>query len=79
MRINPEALRTIRLSRDVTVTHLAELAGISQAYLSNIEAGRKSPGATIIRRLASELKCSVLSLLGPEDPAEAEREVRAAS
>ena len=77
MRINAETLRTIRQDRGVTVSELAGMAGISQAYLSNIEAGRKNPSAAVIRSLSKALCCRLVALLGPEDPEAAEAEARA--
>lgn len=67
VRINPEALRTIRTDRDVSITRLAELLEMkSHSHLSNIEAGRREASPELIRRIAAALKVEVLALLGPE-------------
>lgn len=67
MRINPEALRTIRTDREVSITRLAELVGMnSHSHLSNVEAGRREASPDLIRRLAAALKVDLLALLGPE-------------
>jgi transcriptional regulator with XRE-family HTH domain len=74
VRINPEALRTIRKDRDVTLTALAKAVGVQHSHLSNIEAGRREASSTLIRKLAIELKIDVLALLGPENRDEAKAE-----
>lgn len=67
MRINPEALHTIRRDRGVAITTLAETVGLANhSHLSNIEAGRREASADLIRKLAEALNVPVLALLGPE-------------
>lgn len=66
VRINPEALRTIRTDRDVTLAALSELVGCKPAHLCNVEAGRREASPRLIRELADALKVPLLSLLGPE-------------
>lgn len=67
VRINPEALRTIRRDRDVQLVDLAKAVGISHGHLSNIEHGRSDASASVIRGLAAELRVDLLALLGPEN------------
>lgn len=69
VRLNPTALRTIRERSGFTVTALAEEAGIKQAHLSNIEAGRRNASPEVIKALASALKCDLPAILA--DPAKA--------
>ena len=45
-------LRAIRLWRKLPQTELAEKTGIAQGYLSDLESGRRSGGADVIRTLA---------------------------
>lgn len=71
MRINPEALRTIRRDRDVTLTGLAKEVGVQHSHLSNIEAGRREASASLIRKLALALHVDLMALLGPENRDEA--------
>lgn len=68
MRINHSALRAIRERSGLSVTELAELAGIRQAHLSNIEAGRRQCSELTGVALARELKVPITAILS--DPAE---------
>lgn len=63
MKINPAALRTIRERSGLSVTALATGAGIKQAHLSNIEAGRRNPSEDVTLALARELKVELLAIL----------------
>ncbi|WP_373370671.1 helix-turn-helix domain-containing protein [Brachybacterium paraconglomeratum] len=53
--INPAALRSIRELAGVRSGDLARAAGISPPFLSNIEAGRKTPSPTVLHALAQRL------------------------
>lgn len=53
--INPAALRSIRELAGVRSGDLARAAGISPPFLSNIEAGRKTPSPTVLHALARRL------------------------
>ena len=63
----------------MSVRRLAELAGVSNPYLSQIERGLRRPSAEILQQLAKALKISVealyvrAGLLADEDAAVAER------
>ena len=61
--INPAALRTIRQRSGMSVTALAEAAGIKQAHLSNIEAGRRRASAEVAVALAGALKIELPAIL----------------
>ncbi len=75
MRINGEALRTIRTDRGIPLGVLAARAGLKQhSHLANIEAGRRQASAKLIKALAAELKVDILAILGPENPSAAVRE-----
>lgn len=69
MDINPVALRTIRQRSGLTVTALAEAAGIRQAHLSNIESGRRRPSPELALALAEALQVPLMAILA--SPAEA--------
>jgi transcriptional regulator with XRE-family HTH domain len=71
VRINPEALRTIRTDRDVKLNELAALVGCQPSHLCNVEAGRREASPKLIRALAAALHIPLLSILGPEDRTEA--------
>ena len=66
MRIHGPALRVIRERSGLTVTGLAELAGMKQSHLSNIEAGRRQASEDVIVALARALKTELIAIL--EDP-----------
>lgn len=48
-------IRALRKSRDLSIHRLAELAGISPGYLSDVERGSSSPSAEKLARIAAEL------------------------
>ncbi len=60
-------LRVIRTWRGLTQSAVAEKAGLRQAYLSEIEAGKKTPSVEALRALARALDVDVETLLPPED------------
>ena len=70
-----EFIRQQRELADVSVRRLAELAGVSNPYLSQIERGLRRPSAEILQQLAKALKISVetlyvrAGLLAPDDDA----------
>lgn len=63
MELNPYALRTIRQRSGMSVTSLADAAGIKQAHLSNIEAGRRKASPAVIVALARALKVELPAIL----------------
>lgn len=58
-----ERLREVRLKRGVTQQALAVAAGMSEAYISNMEHGLKVPSLTTIIRIAVALDCKVMDLV----------------
>ena len=60
-------LRVIRKWRGLTQSALAEKANLRQAYLSELEAGKKTPSVEALRALARALDIDVETLLPPED------------
>jgi len=62
-----ERLREVRLKRNVTQQALAEAAGMSLTYISNMEHGIKVPSLTTIIRIAVALDCKVMDLVGAFD------------
>jgi len=55
-------IRNQREIASMSVRKLAELAGVSNPYLSQIERGLRRPSAEILQQLANALKISVESL-----------------
>ena len=55
-------MRAARTRAGFTQAQLAARLGVSQAYVSMLEAGRRAPSAALARRLARELAMSPVSL-----------------
>lgn len=60
-------LRELRLKRKMTQTDLAEGAGLTVAYISNMENGFAVPSVTTILRLAVALGLKVTTLMAVFD------------
>ena len=60
-------LREVRQKRGMTQQALADVAGMSLTYISNMEHGLKVPSLTTIIRLAVALNCKVIDLVGAFD------------
>jgi len=56
-------LRQLRLDAGWTQEQLAEAAGITTTYTSDLERGTKVPSLTIVLRISRALKMSVAELL----------------
>jgi DNA-binding XRE family transcriptional regulator len=50
------AVRVFRTYRGMSVSDLADAAGISQPYLSEIEAGKKTGSVDVLKRIAAALR-----------------------
>ncbi|MEC3764418.1 MULTISPECIES: helix-turn-helix domain-containing protein [Cupriavidus] len=55
-------LRAWRRFRGLPSSQLAERVGVTRAYISMIETGRRRPAADLLRRLARELEIPVCAL-----------------
>lgn len=55
-------IKQIRLVKKISQRKLAELAGISNTYLSDIEVGRTNPSLKTLLKLAAALKMDVKEL-----------------
>lgn len=69
MRINPQALKTIRERSGMTVSSLARAAEVDRTLIAHIEAGRRNAGPETTLALAKALKVELPAILA--DPAEA--------
>lgn len=70
MRIQPEALRALRLAMGWSTTRFAVAVGIKHPHLSNIEAGRRQASPELIERMAKVLgvpKAALVSDFRPEE------------
>jgi transcriptional regulator with XRE-family HTH domain len=81
-------LRAVRQQRALSMQALADQAGISRAWLGEIERGAASPSVDVVRRLANTLGVAVSSLLdgraaqllvGPQESTRQIQLVRAAN
>ena len=63
-------LRAHRTARGLTLAQVAEQAGLSLPYVSNLERGRGNPTLDALRALAAALKLPVTELLGEEESGE---------
>ena len=59
-----ERLRDLREKRELSLRSLADLAGMSYTYISDMERGKRVPSLTTIIRLAVALDCKVTDLVG---------------
>lgn len=57
------ALRLIRVFHDLKQIELADKMGVSKSYISEIEAGKKSPSIQLIEKYSEEFKIPVSSIL----------------
>lgn len=55
-------IKQIRLIKKISQRKLAELAGISNTYLSDIEVGRTNPSLKTLLKLAAALELDVKEL-----------------
>jgi transcriptional regulator with XRE-family HTH domain len=63
-----ERLREIRLLRHATLRTIAERAGVSESFLSQVERGRASASVASLRRIADALGVSVADLFDSSGP-----------
>jgi transcriptional regulator with XRE-family HTH domain len=57
-----EQLRLARQQRGETLKQVAERAGVSTPYLSEVERGRKEPSSEILSAITGSLETSLLDL-----------------
>lgn len=55
-------IKELRKDKDLTGEQLADMVGVSKGYISEIENGKKTPGAGLMMRFAEALKCEVYEL-----------------
>jgi len=56
-------VRTYRKYRGLSMTELAQAAGISQPYLSDIENGKKAGSVDVLKRIAASLRVDLDDLV----------------
>lgn len=62
-RLMNEALRIIRLYWGKTQAELAQLLGVSQSYISEVEKGKRDVTMDLLRRYSRELKVPMSTLM----------------
>ncbi|MBP6874604.1 MAG: helix-turn-helix transcriptional regulator [Candidatus Eisenbacteria bacterium] len=66
-----ERIRSLRESREMTLSDLERESGVSKGYLSQLERGEASnPTVDILQKVSQVLGVAVSELLGEESPAE---------
>jgi transcriptional regulator with XRE-family HTH domain len=77
-----ERLRAIRKTRRITLRTIAERAGLSESFLSQVERGRANASVASLKRIAAALGVNVADLFepngGPSRPRVLRRDVRPA-
>lgn len=63
--VNGQSIKAIREALGHPGGKFAIQCGISHAYLSNVEAGRKQPSAAVARRIADELGVPLAAVTYP--------------
>lgn len=63
-----ERIRRARMSKGIDQGEMARRMGISQAFLSRIESGKRGCSAEILQRAAQALGLSLDQLMGLENP-----------
>src|SRR5262245_65433682 len=63
-----ERLRDIRRLRRATLKTIADRAGVSESFLSQVERGRASASIASLRRIAGALGVTVADLFEPTGP-----------
>lgn len=58
-----ENIKRIRLQCDMTQTKLAELSGVDQSMICQIERGTKIPTILLAKSIADVMNCSILEFL----------------
>ena len=59
-------VKEVSKAQGVSITKLAELAGITQPNMSNIANGKTSPSLDLLERIAGALGVSVPELFAPQ-------------
>lgn len=68
-RVFRENMRERRLRLNMTQAQMAEAMGVAQAYISDLESGRKRPMVDTLATIAEALKTTPARLLTPRIPA----------
>lgn len=67
MNEDPKSFRRRRIEAGLTVTQLADRAGVTKSHLSSVELGKAGFSPPNLLAIANVLGCKVHDLLLPED------------
>jgi len=56
MKFIGSKLRNLRKVKNISMTELSKLSGITQGYISEIETGKKNPSSEVVGKLSEALK-----------------------
>lgn len=59
-------LKELRTAKGITQSKLSETSGVSQSFISEVEAGLKKPGLEFLLLISKALECSLDDLVGHE-------------
>ena len=72
VKVFAERLRSLRTTKGLTQSELANRADITVSYISTLEAGSVAPGIDLLERLARALDANVVDLLPSSSQLETE-------
>jgi len=58
-----DRIRLMRIAQNLNQTQLAEIVGVTQPFMSDIEKGRRKPSIEVLQKLCDALGCSADYLL----------------
>lgn len=61
-----EKVRQFRKSHQLTIAALAEMLGVSESYISQLESGRIDPSVSMVRKLAAAFQVPIAALFDAE-------------
>lgn len=62
--MNKNRLRQVRVRKGLTVQEVAQRAGLSQPYVTRLEAGRRNLSVAVAERLATAMEADLSEILG---------------
>lgn len=62
-----DKIRNFRLSRRMTLEHLAKMTGFTKGYLSQIENSEKSPPISTLAKIAAALNADIISFISEDE------------
>ncbi len=66
MKVNPEALRALRLKDGYSIAAFARELGMTPSHLSNVEAGRRGLSPALVKKASQVLAVPMSAILWRE-------------